>query len=59
MNSNMFEFRPWPIHIGLMCPLVSEKPRFVLFLDMSVFQIALKVGGNWCRHKTLDKSEFQ
>ena len=32
MNSNKFEFRTWPIHIGLMCPLVSEKKKQCLYV---------------------------
>ena len=44
MNLNKFEFHPWPVHIGLMCPLASEKNKVCPF-SVSVFQITLKVGG--------------
>ena len=36
LADNHFELRPWPIHTGLMCPLVSEKPRYVVLLFLGI-----------------------
>ena len=43
MNTNKFEFRPWPIHIGLVCPFVSEKKK----QGLSFFWACLFFRSHW------------